>query len=289
MRLFQPIGQAALATGVVGALVATGIQAGVHLSQPVAAAPLDQAAMAIQATEYAFAAPDTVASGFVTLDFSNAGRESHHAQLVRLPDDLSMDQFTEALQGDERAALGLVKQVGGVAAVDSGFSSEATVNLEPGAYALICVIPTPSDRTPHVLKGMIKPLIVTPADAMGEAPATSGTVTLKDFSIDMPDVVPTGPTTYHVVNEGPGQPHEYAIVKLNPGMTADDARNAIMKPAGPPPFTAVGGFQSASVGGDGYVTLNLEPGDYAAICRVSDPASGLSHVHLGMIKGFRVE
>jgi hypothetical protein len=289
MRLLQPIGQAVLATGLFGALVVAGVQVGARTTQTVAAAPLDQAALAIQATEYAFAAPDTVESGFVTLDFSNAGRESHHAQLVRLPDDLSMDQFTAALQGDERAALGMVKQAGGVAAIDAGFSSEATVNLDPGVYALICVIPTPSDRTPHVLKGMIKPLIVTPSAAVGDAPATSGTVTLKDFSIDMPEVVPAGPTTYHVVNEGPGQPHEYAIVKLNPGTTADDARNAIMKPAGPPPFTAVGGFQSASVGGDGYVTLNLEPGDYAAICRVTDPASGLSHVHLGMIKGFRVE
>jgi hypothetical protein len=42
-------------------------------------------------------------------------------------------------------------------------------------------------------------------------------------------------------------------------------------------------------GGESYVTLDLEPGEYAAICRVTDPASGTSYVHLGMIKGFRVE
>jgi len=91
------------------------------------------------------------------------------------------------------------------------------------------------------------------------------------------------------VNEGPAQPHEFAIVKLKPGMTADDARKAIMTPAGPPPFTSVGGFQSTGVSGDGYVSLNLEPGEYAAICRVTEPMSGVSHVHLGMIRGFRVE
>jgi len=269
-----------------GAVLVTGAQL---LGSSSKAAPLDQSTMNVQAGDYFFTAPDTVESGFVTLDFSNAGRETHHAQLVRLPEDLSMDQFSAALQGDERAALGLVKQVGGVAAIDSGFSGEATVNLDPGLYAFICVIPTPSDRTPHVLKGMIKPLIVTPASTTAAPPETRGTITLKDFTIDIPDVVPTGPATYHVVNEGPGQGHELAIVKLNPGVTADDARDAIMKPAGPPPFSAVGGFQSVSVGGDGYVTLNLEPGEYAAICRVSDPASGLSHVHLGMIKGFHVE
>src|SRR5690242_17989408 len=88
------------------------------------ATPLNQAALTVQAGDYFFAAPDTVESGYVTLDFSNAGTEVHHAQLVRLPDDLSIDQFGAALQGDERAALGLVKQAGGAAAIEPGWSDE---------------------------------------------------------------------------------------------------------------------------------------------------------------------
>jgi uncharacterized cupredoxin-like copper-binding protein len=286
MIVRRSFARAALLASVAGGLLVGGSQL---LGSVTGATPLNQAALAVQAGDYFFSAPDTVESGYVTLDFSNTGTETHHAQLVRLPDDLSIEQFATAIQGDERAALGLVKQAGGAAAIDPGWSDEAIVNLDPGTYALICVIPSPSDRTPHVLKGMIKPLIVTPAASASAAPAASGTVTLRDFTIDMPEVVPAGPTTYHVVNEGPGQPHEFAIVKLKPGVTADDARAAIMAPAGPPPFTAVGGFQAESVGGDGYVTLNLEPGDYAAICRVTEPVSGVSHVHLGMIKGFRVE
>jgi len=277
--------RAALA-GMSGLLLASAL---VLLGSRSVAAPLGQSAMAVQAGDYFFTAPDTVESGYVTLDFSNGGRETHHAQLVRLPDSLSVDQFTAALAGDERAALGLVQQVGGAAAVDNGWSTEAIVRLDAGTYALICVIPSPSDRVPHVIKGMLKPLVVTPSSAELVAPESSGTITLRDFTIDIPDVVPAGPTTLHVVNDGPGQPHEVAIVKLKPGVTADDARTAIMNPAGPPPFTAVGGFQSVAVGGDGYVTLNLEPGDYAALCRVTEPMSGLSHVHLGMIKGFQVQ
>src|SRR5215212_7290858 len=174
------------------------------------------------------------------------------------------------------------------AAVDSGWSTQAMVNLDAGTYALLCVIPSPSDRVPHVLKGMLKPIFVTPSDNTSTPPATGGTVRLHDFAIDMPDVVPTGPATYRVVNEGPAQPREFAVVRLKPGTTAEDARQAIMAPAGPPPFTAVGGFQATTVGGDGYVTLDLEPGEYAAICRVTEPMSGVSHVHLGMIKGFHV-
>jgi plastocyanin len=253
------------------------------------ASPLQDSTVAIQASDFSFAAPTVVEGGFVTIDFTNNGPEPHHAQLVKLPDDLSFEKFGKAINGDERAALGLVKQVGGAAVVNTGGSTEVTVNLDPGAYALICVIRSPQDRTPHFLKGMISPLVVTPASTMGTPPTVSGEVTLKDFSIEMPDVISTGPTTLHVTNAGPGNPHELALVKLKPGTTADDARNAIMNPAGPPPFTAVGGFQSEAVGLDGYVTLNLEPGEYAAICRITEPTSGLTHVHLGMVKGFRVE
>ena len=35
-------------------------------------------------------------------------------------------------------------------------------------------------------------------------------------------------------------------------------------------------------------TGELTPGDYAAICVIPDRASGIPHLHLGMIKGFTV-
>jgi hypothetical protein len=63
---------------------------------------------------------------------------------------------------------------------------------------------------------MISPLVVTPATSLGTPPVVSGEVTLKDFSFDMPDVIPTGPTTLHVTNAGPGNPHEFAVLKLKP-------------------------------------------------------------------------
>jgi hypothetical protein len=61
-----------------------------------------------------------------------------------------------------------------------------------------------------------------------------------------------------------------------------------MAPSGPPPFEAVGGIESFSAGGSGYMTLDLQPGTYVAICNVPDPASGISHAQLGMIKQFTV-
>jgi hypothetical protein len=179
--------------------------------------------------------------------------------------------------------------MGGAAAVAPDLTTEVVVDLPAGAYALICVIPTPADRIRHVAKGMVRPLVVTEPTTAAAPPATSGTFTMRDFTFDMPETIPAGRATYRVVNEGPGQPHEVAIVRLAPGKTAEDVRQSIMNPGGPPPFLPVGGFQTIEAGGGGYATLDLEPGEYAAICRVTEPNSGASHVHLGMVKGFRVD
>jgi hypothetical protein len=37
------------------------------------------------------------------------------------------------------------------------------------------------------------------------------------------------------------------------------------------------------------MTLNLEPGEYAAVCLVPDPSTGHSHLDLGMLKRFSVQ
>src|SRR5262245_35231120 len=50
----------------------------------------------IMASDYAFDAPDTLPAGMVTVRLMNDGQEPHHAQLLRLNDGLSFDDFTAA-------------------------------------------------------------------------------------------------------------------------------------------------------------------------------------------------
>jgi hypothetical protein len=278
----RPIG----ALGLVGLI---GLAGAGFFTSPLWAMAEAREPVALQGHDFFFAGPEHVAAGTVTIRFTNVGLEPHHAQLVHLPDDLTVEQFAEALRQDERAALGLVRDVGGAATVAPGLETEVGLTLEAGTYAFICVIPSPSDRIRHLAKGMVMPLVVTEPAIAADPPVTVGTMELRDFTFEMPEVVPSGRVTYRVANEGPAQPHEIAIVRLTPGATAEDVRRSIMTPSGPPPYKAVGGFQATEVGGDGYVTLDLEPGEYAAICRVTEPMSGVSHVHLGMVKGFRVE
>jgi hypothetical protein len=85
------------------------------------------------------------------------------------------------------------------------------------------------------------------------------------------------------------QPHELVVVKLAEGKTVDDVKAWYRAPSGPPPFEAVGGINGLSTGGTGFMTLDLQPGAYAAICVIPEPASGVAHLHLGMVKAFTVQ
>jgi hypothetical protein len=237
--------------------------------------------------------PDTIVSGLTSLDFRNTGDEPHHIQLLRLNENVTFEQFTTALAQGEGPALALVSMDGGVGQIVRGGAAESIVNLRPGSYVAICFVPSP-DGVPHFVKGMVKPIRVTaaPAGAIpAAAPQVAGTVIMRDFSYDMPSTLSAGRTVYRVLNEGPQQPHETNIVKLENGKTLADVTNFVKAPAaagGPPPFTPVGGMQGLSVNASNFMVTQLQPGNYAAVCFIPDPSSGKSHLELGMGKEFSV-
>ena len=52
--------------------------------------------LTIVASEYAFEVPEEIPAGTVSIRLENTGQEPHHAQLVRLNDGVTMDQFMAA-------------------------------------------------------------------------------------------------------------------------------------------------------------------------------------------------
>jgi hypothetical protein len=54
--------------------------------------------VAIGAADYSFTAPDGISGGLTRLQLTNTGKEAHHAQLVRLNDGVTVQQFQAALQ-----------------------------------------------------------------------------------------------------------------------------------------------------------------------------------------------
>ena len=243
----------------------------------------------IMASDYAFDAPDTIPAGLVTIRLMNHGQEPHHAQLLRINDGVSFDEFGAALQSEGESALRLTTLTGGPGTLSPSKSTEVTLNLTPGQYALACFI-TSEDGVPHLAKGMLKPLTVTAADAQTEtaAPQSAGTLNMRDFSFDIPDTLPVGTNTFTVVNAGP-QSHELNILKLAPGATLSDLQAWQPDQGTPPPFEAIGGMNGMSQGETHYMTLDLQPGTYVAICNIPDPASGVPHSRLGMVRQFTVQ
>jgi hypothetical protein len=245
----------------------------------------------IKASDYAFEVPDQIEAGLVTVNLVNDGHELHHAQIIRLNEGVTPEQFQTALQQDPAAAFPLIMFVGGPGVVDPGRHSKVTLELSPGQYMLLCFIPS-HDGVPHLAKGMIKPIeVVAHTDhdhpSVSE-PKADAVVKLMDFSFVLPSEIKAGKQLWQVVNEGP-QPHEIAIMKLAEGKTMADVQAFMQAPQGAPPFASVGGFQAINPDASGWLHLDLEPGNYVAICHVPDPASGHAHAELGMILPFSVK
>jgi hypothetical protein len=118
----------------------------------------------------------------------------------------------------------------------------------------------------------------------------------------LPTDVTAGEQTWEVTNGGE-QLHEFIVMKLSPGVTFDMAKGILMSsteatpaaaaaspPAGMamqgPPFVELGGAAPMSPSYTNYPVLNLEAGDYFAICFVPDAATGAPHYTMGMIAPF---
>jgi hypothetical protein len=170
------------------------------------------------AKDYSFEAPDSVPAGPTTYNLINQGSELHHLQLAKLPEGKTMPNLQAGMA--DGGAMKWLMDAGDPNAAVLGESTIATAPLEEGQYVMMCVIPS-ADHTPHVAKGMIKPLQVTAATgSVTPEPAADITLTLKDYAFDLSTPITAGKHTVKVENAGP-QPHEVALLQFAPGKTMD--------------------------------------------------------------------
>lgn len=252
----------------------------------------------ITANDDQFQLAPSTPGGYTAVTLNNSGAEPHHAMFMRLNPGATVAEFMAAAKGPDPGALfALATSAGGPGSVDSGQISHAIVDLAPGQYVVICMVPD-AKGMPHYQMGMVAPLTVTAAAEPGAAPAAQTTIDLVDFSFDgLPPAVRPGRHVWKVVNTG-AQLHEMVLNRLAPGhtfqqvaamLTAPQPAGApAAPPPGPPPFTGVAGVAPMSQGAANWAVLNLTPGDYFAICYIPDIKSGKPHFDLGMMKPFSV-
>ncbi len=257
-------------------------------------APTAPPVVTITATDSALAAPDTLPEGWTTFRFINHGTHPHVAQLVRLEDGRTLDEFVAAYEHEWRTVgprPSWGKRVGGPGLAVPNGTANATMYLEPGSYGWYCHMW--EDGVPHVFRntGMEHAFVVvarnddapntTPPDATVE-------ILLDDYSFRPSAPLTAGRHVFRVVNHG-AEPHEVALVKLGPGVTVGDVLAWEQDMESPPPDVETpGGINALATGVVAYFEAELTPGDYVLLCFVTAP-DGRTHVEHGMIQQIRVE
>ena len=227
-------------------------------------------------------------AGVATFRLVNHGKESHHAQVIRLEGGKTVGDFVRTFT-DTAAMPAWVRYLGGPVGTAPGQERAATTRLTPGHYAMVCRIVS-ADGVLHVMKGMIREFEVVerPGSASDSFPIATDTVTLSDYGFAASRPLVAGHHTIRVENAGP-QPHEMVMLKLVPGRTpADFASWGLAGRHGPAPGAPVGGVEFLDQGAGGVFAVDLVPGEYGYICFVPDAKDGKRHFRHGMVMHFTV-
>jgi len=235
--------------------------------------------------DFKFDAPDVIPAGLTQFVFLNKGPSLHHLAILKLAEGKSVDDLRAAL-ANPGPPPSWVKEFGGANAPVPGEESNATLDLKPGNYALICFVDI--GGPPHFAKGMVRALRVVPSKAPDPKPAASVTMTLFDYNFKLSAPIRSGTRTIRVHNTGK-QHHEVQLVQLAPGKTVKEVLDWLGKPEGPPPGKAMGGIAGMAPGMTEYFTANFTPGKYGLICFLPDVKDGKPHLAHGMVQEITVK
>jgi hypothetical protein len=266
----------------------------------------------VTAKDYYFYMSDSIPSGWTTFRFNNEGHATHFFFLTLLPDSISFERYHSVLlplfvtamdslkAGATKAEAGAflgkqlpqwygsVKVMGGAGLTAPGKSSQTTLKLEPGTYAMECYVKT-EDGKFHSELGMIRPLTVTnEVSKMIEPGNADIEIGLYKDRIESKGDLSSG---QHIVavhfKEQPefGLGNDVHLVRLKDDTDMEELKswmdwmnlNGLRTPA---PAEFLGGSQEMPAGYTSYFSVDLQPGNYAWI---SEPSA-----ERGMIKEFTI-
>jgi plastocyanin len=249
--------------------------------------------------EYAFEiSPDAsggLRPGWTTVSFHNDGVEAHQVMFARLKDGVDLAELSSAAGGDSSgaAAIEYVDMLGGVSYIGPGQSITTMVDLPAGTVMAMCYVPDPAG-TAHALLGMSTVITVDEVSGSGKADASTlepaataeiaGTIELAADGYRLPESLPAG--WYRVINTDRGAAgeglHELSILRLRQSTTDDDIDllldDLANNTAPEIPLEALGGQGAISAGFEGYLYLDLPPGDYLAVDFMPDPRNARPHL-----------
>jgi hypothetical protein len=275
-------------------------------------APPKPGVVEVTARDFAFDAPDSIPSGWITFEMENVGAQEHFMNLWPLPEGRSYREYLDEVidpferlggmyyAGDiDRQELmeGLGRELpdwfpefiagaGGPGLVSPGGVARTTVKLEPGTYVMECYVKSPEGQ-PHNFLGMMRPIVVTEEASGASEPAADATVELANYRIDSSGTLEPGSRTVRVrMTEDPEGllPHDVHLARLHEGTPVDSVvawMDWVDRLQAPGPAEFLGGVEQMPAGSTGYVTVELAPGRYAWVSEAYGPR--------GVVSEFTVE
>jgi hypothetical protein len=253
--------------------------------------PVPVQELEFDATEYSFEIrPDAstgLRPGWTLVRFDNIGVEAHQVMFARVKDGVDTAQLAAAASGDSSgaSAIEFVDMIGGVSYIGASHETTALVYLPSGSILAMCYVPD-GNGVAHALMGMTSTLNVSvePEGVTSTAPALGdeqvlGTIELSADGYQIPEDLRTG--WYHIENTD-SVLHEMSLLRLARSITPEQtqvlvedlAANATPQVG----LEAVGGMGAISAGFDGYLYLDLTPGDYLAVDFMPDPGEPRPHM-----------
>jgi hypothetical protein len=283
-----------------------------------AESPVASNVVEITAIGLQFQGPTEVAPGWTTFRFRNQSGLTHFAVLERVPEGIGVAEqqaevapvFQEGMNllatGNVDAAMAAFGRLpewfssivfyGGPGLLAPNQEAEATVNLEPGTYLIECYVKTDGvfhsyNPTPGQA-AMVHQLTVSGEPSQAAPPAPSVRIVVssgRGFEVAGQPVA--GSNTVEVRFEDQMVypnfvGHDLHLARVD--AAALDELNAWMdwtQPGGletNAPATFLGGVNEMPAGSTTYFTVDLEPGSYAWVAEVPDPAGK------GMLQAFTV-
>lgn len=206
-------------------------------------------------TEYAFEMPEEVTGGIVTFEALNTGSQPHEMGFVEIEGDRGVEDLMRALE--RGAPPDWTEDLAGIPVVSPGIETSMTRELDEGAYAFLCFLPTPQGD-PHAAEGMVKVFQVT-GTSDAQPPEPDLVITVTDDGFQVPDVE-AGTHTIELANEGT-KLHEFAFISFEPGKGERDLGRWFGSGyEGEPPAVFPGGIQAIPAGTSVTVGITFESG-----------------------------
>ena len=233
--------------------------------------------------------PAEVSAGRLLIALDNQSSAVSDVNILQLPEDVTLEEANAVFtgQGGEAPAwLAELDSAGGFNTA-AGRTGYGVFDLDPGEWYIGV-----GDFNPYTL------LTVTgEASASTDDPPADLDLDVHEFTLGLPDQLPAGPQVWHVTNTGE-QVHEVMLVRTPELLTVEQVIAVMSVPEGEEPPAGVPdistfefipeGAKTMSPGHEIWLEMDLQPGNYVAICSNPDTDSGQPHAALGEIHIFTV-